>query len=147
MQHNGEVQECFKCAQMSDTTTCILLARLLEWTGPAGLIEWREEQVKAAEGDGDIVELKYFLTPLAVGANKEGTEDTEGEEAGVVEIIGGMEVLGVDQASEGMEATGDLDIMEVIWAIKGLEATKAMEAVAAEWQVQPKSVETRTNPS
>ena len=84
---------------MSDTTMCILPAGLLEWTGPARLIKWREEQVEAAEGNGDIIKLKYFSTPLVVGANKEGAEDAEGKaEANVMEIIGGTEVLGVDKA-------------------------------------------------
>ena len=59
-------------------------------------------------------------------------------ESNVMEIVGGTEVLGVDKASEGMEATRDLDVVEVIWAIKGLEATETMEAMATEQQVQPK---------
>ena len=147
----------------SDATTCIVLAGLLEWTGPAGLIEWREEQVKATEGDSDLVVLEFALGPRAARANEESTEDAEGEEADAMEqveategdgdlvilefVLGpqaarankeSAEVLVVDGASEGLEATGDSDVVEVIRAVEGLEVTEAVEAVAAERQVQPK---------
>ena len=144
-------------------TRWVVPAGLLEWTGPAGLIEWREEQVEAAEGDDDLIVLKFVLTPRAAGANEEGAEDAEGEEADVVEqveategdgdlvvldfVLGpraarvnkeSAEVLVVDGASEGLEAAGDSDVVEVIRAVEGLEVTEAVEAVAAERQVQPK---------
>ena len=133
-QHDGEAQGCFECKQMPTAIPCILLAGLLEWREPAGLIKWRVEQAEEAEGNDDIVAIEDFSTPLVVGANKEDAEDAEGKaESDVVEIVGGTEVLEPDAVVEGAEANSDSDVVEVTWVIKSSEAIEGMEDTAAEW--------------